>query len=223
MQTENLHPHLLIAVPRTFCFRALFEKAIESVLTSLGDIDITLVSDNKGSARQLLESKGITPHEVKISTKLDAKNALKKYSHVLVFWDGEELTDIVYFAKYFNKPIRIVPVQITKVRNKDSGEAFDVYIGRKTPWGNPFPIEHETDGMKRKEVIEKFKVYFEEEFIKKPDNLKHLLTLRGMRLGCHCKPFPCHGDVIAEFINNYFDPAEQTDSNQEQLMGSVSQ
>lgn len=168
-----------------------------------------------------MESKGITPHEVKISARLDAKSALKQYSHVLIFWDGEELTDIIYFAKLFNKPIRIVPVQITKVSNKDSGEAFDVYIGRKTPWGNPFPIEHEKDGNKRKEVIEKFKVYFENEIVNKPDKLKHLLTLRGMRLGCHCKPLPCHGDVIAEFINNYFDSAEQTDNNQE-LMGLAS-
>lgn len=211
MQTENTRTHLLIALPHFFCFKAIFDKTIESVLDGLGDADISLVSDNAGKARKLLESKGIATHEVKISTKLDAKNALKKYSHVLVFWDGEELTDIVYYAKYFNKPIRIVPVQITKVRNKDHDETFDVYIGRKTPWGNPFPIEHDAHGDKRKEVIEKFKVYFQEEFINKPVNLKHLLTLRGMRLGCHCKPLPCHGDVIADFINNYFDSAEQLD------------
>ncbi|RFC38655.1 MAG: protein of unknown function (DUF4326) [Candidatus Nitrotoga sp. CP45] len=211
MQTENTKTHLLIALPRLFCFKAIFDKTVSSVLDGLGDADVSLVSDNAGKARKLLESKGLTPHEVKISTKLDAKNALKKYSHVLVFWDGEELTDIIYYAKYFNKPIRIVPVQITKVRNKDHDEAFDVYIGRKTPWGNPFPIEHDAHGDKRKEVIEKFKVYFQEEFIDKPDNLKHLLTLRGMRLGCHCKPLPCHGDVIADFINNYFDIAEQLD------------
>lgn len=209
MQTENARTHLLIALPRLFCFKAIFDKTIESVLDGLGGADISLVSDNAGKARKLLESKGLTPHEVKISTKLDAKNSLKKYSHVLVFWDGEELTDIVYYAKYFNKPLRIVPVQITKVRNKDHDETFDVYIGRKTPWGNPFPIEHDAHGDKRKEVIEKFKVYFQDEFINKPDNLKHLLTLRGMRLGCHCKPLPCHGDVIANFINNYFDTDEQ--------------
>lgn len=205
MQTDNLRPQLLIAVPRLLCFKATFEKAVESVLNRLGEADIFLVSDNAGKAKQLLESKGITPQVVKISAKLDAKSAIPKYSHVLVFWDGEELTDIVYFSKHFNKPLRIVPVQITKVRNKDSGEAFDVYIGRKTPWGNPFPIEHEVNGKKRDEVIEKFKIYFNEEFINKPDNLQHLLTLRGMRLGCHCKPLACHGDVIADFINNYFD------------------
>jgi hypothetical protein len=209
VDTENTRSHLLIALPRLFCFKALFEKTVVSVLNGLGDTDISIVSDNAGKARQLLESKGFTPLEVKISTRLDAKSALKKYSHVLVFWDGEELNDIVYYAKFYNKRLRIAPVQITKVRNKDRGETFDVYIGRKTPWGNPFPIEHEANGNKRKEVIEKYKVYFQEEFINKPDNLRHLLTLRGLRLGCHCKPLPCHGDVIADFLNNYFDSTEQ--------------
>lgn len=215
MQTENIRPHLLIALPSIFCFKARFEKTLDSVLNRLGDVDISLVSDKNGKARRLLESRGYIPKETNISTKLDAKNVLNKFTHVLVFWDGEELTDIVYYAKFFNKPIRIVPVQITKVRNRDSGEPFDVYIGRRTPWGNPFPIEHETNGDKRKEVIEKFRVYFQEEFVNKPENLKHLLTLRGMRLGCHCKPLSCHGDVIAEFINNYFDSAEklQTEEN----------
>ncbi len=213
MQTEIIHPHLLIALPRIFCFKAKFEKAIDSVFRNLGDIDISLVSDKDGIAKQLLESRGLFPKEIIISTRLDAKNAINKFTHVLVFWDGEELTDIIYYAKLFKKPIRIVPVQITKVRNRDNDEMFDVYIGRKTPWGNPFPIEHEINGNKRKEVIEKFRAYFQDEFVKKPDKLKHLLTLRGLRLGCHCKPLPCHGDVIAEFINNYFDSIEQQQTN----------
>jgi hypothetical protein len=214
VDTENTRPHLLIALPRLFCFKSLFEKTVESVGNTLGDIDISIVSDKDGKAKSLLESKGFMPKEVSISTRLDAKSALKKYSHVLVFWDGEELTDIIYFAKFFNKHLRIVPVQITKVRNRDDGEAFDVYIGRRTPWGNPFPIEHDVKGDKRKDVLEKFKVYFKEEFLDKPDKLKHLLTLRGLRLGCHCKPLPCHGDVIADFLNYYFDSAEQFDQTE---------
>lgn len=208
MDTKNTLPHLLIALPRLFCFKSLFEDTVESTISKLGDIDISIVSDKAGIAKGLLEAKGLIPHEVKISTRLDAKSAVKKYSHILVFWDGEELTDIIYFAKLSNKHLRIVPVQITKVKNRDAGEEFDVYIGRKTPWGNPFPIEHIVDGAKRKDVIEKFKAYFKEEFLDKPENLKHLLTLRGMRLGCHCKPLPCHGDVIADFLNHYFDTDE---------------
>lgn len=210
MNTETARPQLLVALPRLLCFRATFEKSIQSTLRILGDIDVYLVSDKEGRARGLLEAKGIHAQEVTISTKSDAKSAAKKFSHILVFWDGEEMTDLVYFAKLFDKHLKIVPVQITKVRNRDAGEAFDVYIGRKTPWGNPYPIEHNETGNKRKDVIKKFEDYFQKEFLDKPDNLKHLLTLRGLRLGCHCKPLECHGDVIADFLNEYFDTLEQT-------------
>jgi hypothetical protein len=205
VQPENIRPHLLIALPCVLCFKAVFEQTIKAVLNGLGNVDISIISDTAGRAKQLLGAQGIEYTEVKISTRLDAKSSLKKYSHVLVFWDGEELTDIVYYAKFLHKHLRIVPVQITKVRNRDSGDAFDVYIGRKTPWGNPYPIEHEPNGKKRDEVIEQFKLYFQEEFINNPENLKFLLTLRGLRLGCHCKPLSCHGDVIANFLNDYFD------------------
>ncbi len=179
-----------------------------SVLERLGDTDITIISDLKGKGRQILESKGYRPLEIRISKKLDAKSAIKKFSHFLVFWDGDELSDIVYFAKLYNKPIRIVPVQITKVRNKDAGEEFDVYIGRRTPWGNPFPIEHGSTDANRKIVIDKFRVYFQQEFLDKPENLNKLKSLRGLRLGCHCKPLECHGDLIANFLNDYFDSVD---------------
>jgi len=203
MNADSNKPHLLIALPRLLCFKKLFNHTIDSVLNTLGNIDISLVTDVACEARKILEAKGIRPKEVRISTRLDAKYALTKYSHVLVFWDGEELTNIIYFAKLFNKHLRIVPVSITKVRNRDYGEEFDVYIGRKTPWGNPFPIEHVVDGDNRKDVINKFKIYFNEEIISNPDKLKNLLSLKGLRLGCHCKPLPCHGDVIADFLNLY--------------------
>ncbi|MFP9166691.1 DUF4326 domain-containing protein [Enterococcus faecalis] len=32
----------------------------------------------------------------------------------------------------------------------------------------------------------------------------HLEPLRGMRLGCTCKPKPCHGDIIAHIVNRLF-------------------
>jgi hypothetical protein len=209
MSSTNARPSLLIAVPRLLCFKTIFNKTIELVLPTLGDIDVSLVPDRAGEATRLLEAKGISPKLVRISTRLDAKIALKQYSHVLIFWDGDDCTDIVYFARLFNKHVRIVPVQVTKVKNKDKLEEFDVYIGRGTLWGNPYPIEHETNGSKREAVIEKFKTYFLEEIVKDPEKLKLLLALKGLRLGCHCKPLSCHGDVIADFLNAYEDGGEQ--------------
>jgi hypothetical protein len=210
MNSSDTHPNLLIALPRLLCFKTLFNETIDSVLKTLGAIDVYLVSDRAEEAKRILEEKGINPKRVQISTRLDAKSALKKYSHVLVFWDGDDCTDIVYFARLYNKHLRIVPVQVTKVKNKNELEEFDVYIGRGTLWGNPYPIEHEPDGNKRKVVIEKFKAYFAEEIVKNPEKLKLLLALKGLRLGCHCKPLPCHGDVIADFLNSYEVDSEQT-------------
>ncbi|WNZ62248.1 DUF4326 domain-containing protein [Myxococcus sp. MxC21-1] len=28
-----------------------------------------------------------------------------------------------------------------------------------------------------------------------------MLTLRGKRLGCWCKPGPCHADILAEWVD----------------------
>lgn len=203
MNSTNTRSNLLIALPRLLCFKALFIETIDAVLNTLGDVDVSLIPDRAGEAQILLERKGISPKLVRISTRLDAKSALKQFSHVLIFWDGEDCTDIIYFAKLLNKHLRIVPVQVTKVRNRDNLEEFDVYIGRGTLWGNPYPIEHEKDGDKREKVIEKFQTYFVEEIVNNPEKLKLLIALKGLRLGCHCKPLPCHGDVIADFLNSY--------------------
>ena len=73
-------------------------------------------------------------------------------------------------------------------------EAYDIYIGRPSKWGNPFTIGK--DGT-REEVIEKYKVYISN----KPDLRASLDELKGKVLGCWCKPKPCHGDVLAELCN----------------------
>jgi hypothetical protein len=96
-----------------------------------------------------------------------------------------------------------VPITTTRVVNKDRGDEFDVYIGRKGPWGNPYVIGQ--DGG-RDDVIEKYRDYFYAKLVRDDATRKGLLSLRGLRLGCHCKPYGCHGDVIAEYLNTL--PAE---------------
>jgi hypothetical protein len=86
--------------------------------------------------------------------------------------------------------------------NRDRGSEFDVYIGRSGPWGNPFAIGQ--DGT-RDEVIEKYRQYFQRKITEDAFRIA-LLSLRGLTLGCHCKPAACHGDVIAEYLNTM--PAE---------------
>ena len=75
---------------------------------------------------------------------------------------------------------------------------FDQYIGRGSPFGNPYPITAEEG---RDEVIRKFEVDFRARLERDPEFLREVLALRGKVLGCHCKPLRCHGDIIAAFLN----------------------
>lgn len=73
-------------------------------------------------------------------------------------------------------------------------ESYDVFIGRPGKWGNPFKLN--VDG-NRDEVIAKYEGWLRS----KPDLIKEAMTeLRNKRLGCYCKPRPCHGDVIVKII-----------------------
>lgn len=68
---------------------------------------------------------------------------------------------------------------------------FDIYIGRPSPWGNPYIIGK--DGT-RERVIAKYRTWL----LTQPGLLAQLPALRGKILGCWCSPRPCHGDVLAE-------------------------
>jgi len=80
---------------------------------------------------------------------------------------------------------------------------FDVYIGRKgRGWGgyfgNPFrrtPREPPGDTLVR------FERYFLERVESDQEFRARVLGLAGKRLGCFCKPNPCHGDAIARWVN----------------------
>lgn len=76
---------------------------------------------------------------------------------------------------------------MTTVHNKRAGTAPQdaVYIGRGTPWGNPFILGRDGD---RDTVCDRF----EREILPTLD----LEPLRGKDLVCWCKPARCHGDAI---------------------------
>jgi hypothetical protein len=79
-------------------------------------------------------------------------------------------------------------------------EAYDIYIGRPSKWGNPLRLG--VDG-NRTEVIHKYRAYI----LNEPRLLNSLQELRGLRLGCYCKPALCHGDVLAELADIPTGPA----------------
>ncbi len=75
------------------------------------------------------------------------------------------------------------------------------YVGRPSPFGNPFRIG--PDGT-RTEVIEKYRKWFSER-IEDPVFLHQVEGLLGAAaLVCFCAPEPCHSDVIAEFLSENF-------------------
>ena len=70
------------------------------------------------------------------------------------------------------------------------------YIGRGSPWGNPFVMG--PDG-NRNDVIRKFEVYAREKLAEDPG---WLAPLRGRDIVCFCAPLPCHGHVIQILIED---------------------
>lgn len=92
----------------------------------------------------------------------------------------------------------------------------NIYIGRKgvvfinTPEGrvryppkeslfaNPFKIK---EGQDRQKVLSLYRQYITEKINTDPFFVGELRKLRGKNLGCWCKPEPCHGDILVEFIN----------------------
>ena len=73
-------------------------------------------------------------------------------------------------------------------------QRHDRYIGRPTYWSNPFKVGR--DGT-REQVIDKFAEYLAAD----RERLLKIHELSGQRLACHCKPLPCHGDILADIAN----------------------
>ena len=81
-------------------------------------------------------------------------------------------------------------------------EGYDVYIGRAGRgqdgyFGNPFPLGRQGRGA----TIERYRGYFLNRLRTDERFARRVRELKGQTLGCFCKPHPCHGDVIAEYLD----------------------
>jgi hypothetical protein len=78
-------------------------------------------------------------------------------------------------------------------------DANTVYIGRPSRWGNPFKIG--THGS-RQEVLDKYILWFIQ-----PERAAlraaAVRELKGKKLACFCHPKPCHGHVLAYYVNEW--------------------
>ena len=85
------------------------------------------------------------------------------------------------------------------------GGGLLVRIDRMTKWGNPFRVGADGD---RDAVIEKYRQWLWGKIQQEELDLHELADLQGCELGCHCRPLPCHGDVLAraaEWAARYLD------------------
>jgi hypothetical protein len=78
-------------------------------------------------------------------------------------------------------------------------EAYDIFCGRGSKWGNPFthlPLEQTSAQFQvatREEAIEAYEDWFPTQ----PKLVRDVHKLKGLRLGCYCKPRSCHCDFLA--------------------------
>lgn len=94
-------------------------------------------------------------------------------------------------------------MKVVNIKN----EEYDVYIGRGTKWGNKFHVG--VDGT-REEVIQLYKQWF----LQRPWlQIEAVKELQGKVLGCHCKPLPCHGDILVNFVKGGLTNGTSSDSN----------
>lgn len=89
------------------------------------------------------------------------------------------------------------------VANIHKKEPYDVYIGRPSLWGNPFSHREGTLAKYKvanvEEALERYRAWIESNHFLK----SKLWDLKGKRLGCFCKPKPCHGDILVSLVRKY--------------------
>jgi hypothetical protein len=94
---------------------------------------------------------------------------------------------------------------MTRVVNRRTERAAEtVYIGRGSPWGNPFSHKPSSFDVvvvpTVAEAIERYREWLIDRLYREPGLREELLRLDGQVLGCYCKPGPCHGDVLVALI-----------------------
>jgi len=95
-------------------------------------------------------------------------------------------------------------------------DPYDVYIGRAGRghhgyFGNPIVLGKKCSvcgktHTKAGNTLPCFEIYFLDRIAKDDQFRRRIQALRGMVLGCFCKPRPCHGDIIVRWLEDNPDP-----------------
>ena len=192
-------PRLLVALSSAFENKSLFNEKMTTLTSALEGFSVIAVNDLHCLAQNLFG--GTLTNSVGRSMHLrEKRQLLKSVQMAAFFWDGTDIDDFIYLASLYRLPARIIAVETTRTVNKERGDEFDIYIGRGTPWGNPFAIGD--NGADRAAVLQMFEDYFQKKYVDDAQGSRDILSLKGKVLGCHCKPLPCHGDIIARYLNS---------------------
>lgn len=90
----------------------------------------------------------------------------------------------------------LVRTEVINIADAPFGWSDDpqyVYIGRPSPWGNPFSVLRHG----RHVAIAKFTAAISPRMAEVARR-----ELRGRTLVCYCKPLSCHGDVLAAIADS---------------------
>lgn len=96
--------------------------------------------------------------------------------------------------------------KVVNIKSLSSGWQQDdnyVYIGRRGRghdgyFGNPFPLQGS-----REECLRKYTEWFHREVDRNPEFKNRVLALKHKTLVCFCAPLPCHGHVIAQYLEQH--------------------
>ena len=108
-------------------------------------------------------------------------------------------------------------VKVVNVRNLDP-TAYNIYIGRKsylskdlfekkpylidgTELGNPIKLKGEHTREESLAAHRKFFLENTDRFKNILETIENIASRQTVCLTCWCHPKPCHGDVIAEYLN----------------------
>lgn len=88
-------------------------------------------------------------------------------------------------------------------RQHDFEPADSVYVGRPSPWGNPFSHKQSAfstwPAVDRDDAIKKHREWL----LSRPELVEQVKKeLRGKDLVCWCSPLPCHADTLLEIANS---------------------
>ena len=197
--------NILIVYPDLFNCFSKFDRKVKNITTDIENFKISYLQDS---------NKLVTGYVNKANNICIAEQIMQidnsGLTHAIIFDDGESFSNEIKIIRSLEIPLRIIKVMVTRVINIKKDIEFKgikstsnyEYIVRGSYWGNPYSMFE--DGDDRDEVIRKYKYDFD--FEKFPNKEKsEVFKLAGKKLGCFCKPAACHGDILADFLNQWDD------------------